>query len=140
MNFIQFLAPRWKRSILLMLLTAAWSYILRPPVLGVDGAGEGLQGGLGVWDQEAAEAEQRQGCEAVGGQHQEAGAQGPAGAAQGAQTPEPEINIIQNLEHLWRGERHWVLGGIVVVQSLVSFMPIMISRSSFQVFNLLCRL
>ena len=33
-----------------------------------------------------------------------------------------------------------MFGGIVVVQSLVSFMLIMISRSSFQVFNLLCRL
>ena len=56
------------------------------PVLGVDGPGDGLQGGLGVGDQEAAEAEQRQGEEAVGSQHQQARAQGAAGATQGPQT------------------------------------------------------
>ena len=39
------------------------------PVLGVDGPGDGVQGGLCVGDQEAAEAEQRQGEEAVGRQH-----------------------------------------------------------------------
>lgn len=104
MNFIQFLA-RWKRSILLMLLTAAWSYFLRPPVLGVDGGGDGLQGGLGVGDQEAVEAEQRQGGEAVGGQHQQAGAQGAAGAAQGAQTSEPAV--------LYRTCVGWDYGGSV---------------------------
>ena len=108
------------------------------PVLGVDGPGDGVQGGLGVGDQEAAEAEQRQGEEAVGRQHQQARAQGAAGAAQGPQTSATgEIKYEElNLEQKKRSVG-WDCGGSVLS---FAFMPIMISCSSSQVFNLICRL
>ena len=81
------------------------------PVLGVDGPGDGVQGGLGVGDQEAAEAEQRQGEEAVGRQHQQARAQGAAGATQGPQT---SATIILDMKNSTWNRRNAVLGGIVV--------------------------
>ena len=89
MNFIQFLAG----TLHSFDVTDSRSDSLLPvvPVLGVDGPGDGLQGGLGVGDQEAAEAEQRQGEEAVGSQHQQTGAQGAAGATQGPQTSATKI-------------------------------------------------
>ena len=110
------------------------------PVLGVDGPGDGVQGGLGVGDQEAAEAEQRQGEEDVGRQHQQARAQGAAGAAQGPQTSATEIlSRLLNLEQKKRSVG-WDCGGSVLKVLSFAFMPIMISCSSSQVFNLICRL
>ena len=61
-------------------LTCPWCLSVSP-VLGVYGGGDGLQGGLGVGDQEAAEAEQRHRDEALGGEHQQTRAEGAAGAA-----------------------------------------------------------
>ena len=56
MNFIQFLAGTLHSF---DVTDSRSDSLLSPlvPVLGVDGPGDGLQGGLGVGDQEAAEAE-----------------------------------------------------------------------------------
>ena len=128
MNFIQFLAETLHSF---DVTDSAPAYFSVSPVLGVYGGGDGLQGGLGVGDEEAAEAEQRHRDEALGGEHQQARAEGPAGAAHRAQTPESEQENVNILEDLWP---------VAVAQSLVSFMLIMISCSSSQVFNLICRL
>ena len=83
------------------------------PVLGVYGGGDGLQGGLGVRDQEAAEAEQRHWDQALGGEHQQTGAEGAAGAAHGAQTPESEKQEnVNNLEDLWPEETQCWCGSV----------------------------
>ena len=83
------------------------------PVLGVYGGGDGLQGGLGVWDQEAAEAQQRHRDEALDGEHKETGAEGAAGAAHWAQTPESEKQEnVNNLENLWPEETQCWCGSV----------------------------